>query len=75
MTVLNLISKDDFMNLQLFYTMYVRNLCIKVMFCYNIRAKRIKACVGGVLQRQDWNILCYCYKYRKPRSVFTCIVS
>ncbi|XP_056605832.1 regulator of G-protein signaling 16 [Triplophysa dalaica] len=31
------------------------------------RAKRIKACVGGVLQMQDWNILFYCYKYRKQR--------
>ncbi|XP_055069247.2 regulator of G-protein signaling 16 [Misgurnus anguillicaudatus] len=31
------------------------------------RAKRIKACVGGFLQRKDWNILCYSIKYRKPR--------
>ncbi|XP_051997515.1 regulator of G-protein signaling 5-like [Xyrauchen texanus] len=31
------------------------------------RAKSLKACVGGFLQRQDWSILCYSYKYRKPR--------
>ncbi|XP_026789276.1 regulator of G-protein signaling 16 isoform X1 [Pangasianodon hypophthalmus] len=43
------------------------NNCLERIICVLGRAKGLKARMSSFLQKQDWKLLCYAYKLRKPR--------